>query len=388
MAEPHFPQFNKLPINLRCRVWDIFAFPPGPMLHVLFPEKDYEHCRVTIYSTKAKGTSHVADMATTCALMQVNQEARKHVLSGRQPFYVEDRIYDLRVLFHSAHESRNLEGSWEKRSFYNFFFVNWDIDMFCFRGGRIQYQLHNMFEEDILAKIKHIAIEFGGLIGLGDKDNTISALSYNQLSKEPTPKPLDMICSHLPSLKTIFLALNHSTVYRLCHYVLFHDRDWPEDVDSDDPDYDESLERPDWQLEAEKEVTGWITSLPEYKFGYHRVEPEKRCYSLQLLQYPSGRHHSLPYAKTDFGKWVDEFVSFAKEDATEAYAREHGRVVYAEDDLEGFKARGGKVEEVDLVEVQMVMDHYGAFDEKLGGYYRKRNPPVCTSGSSFSRLDG
>ncbi|KAI1296240.1 hypothetical protein F5Y03DRAFT_398922 [Xylaria venustula] len=299
----------------------------------------WDYPGVLIYSTKATATSNVVDIETTRALIQVNHESR------------------------DARGSGDFDGNWEKPSFHKFFFV------------------YMLFDEAILAKIKHVAVEIGKLDMF---DGKLIAPAYRGLGKETTPKPLDKLCAYLPSLKTIFLALNHSTVYELSRELMLHERDWPDEFDSDDTDYDESLARSNQQVAAEMrmEVTDWITSLPEYKFGYHRVEPKKRCYALLPLSYYSGRDNPPPKVQTDFGTWVHELLLFAKEDVIEAYRREHKRYIFAADDLEGLEvqiaeatAKGYEIE-MDLIEVQMVMDHHGAFEERLHGYYRKRKSRV------------
>ncbi|KAI0966774.1 hypothetical protein F4678DRAFT_448095 [Xylaria arbuscula] len=141
MSEPSFPQFRRLPFELRDAVWAEYALPRGPMLHSLSIRWE-EPCADYIVSSFPTSCIEPSDyskidlllLPTTRALMQVNREARKAVLAGRQHPRVDNNIgiirYETQVFLGGIYQPRSSHRS--GILLHKIFFVNWDIDMFYY----------------------------------------------------------------------------------------------------------------------------------------------------------------------------------------------------------------------------------------------------------------
>ncbi|CAJ2503039.1 Uu.00g104330.m01.CDS01 [Anthostomella pinea] len=112
-------KFNDLATELRLMIWEIYALPDAPLLHV-------------ISSTKRQLTSfnmlNCKHIPTIRSLMQVNQESRQAVLGSRQ--LVRFPGGSAWAAFYGVGQQRSGCSSPALQILYPFFFVNWEKDMF------------------------------------------------------------------------------------------------------------------------------------------------------------------------------------------------------------------------------------------------------------------
>ncbi|KAI0441120.1 hypothetical protein F4803DRAFT_552425 [Xylaria telfairii] len=130
MSEIGFPQFTRLPYELRHIIWASYALPRGPMLHSVSPVDDDGGegknyvliCSFSLSGLDCDAHVDVCTLPTTRALMQVSYEARKAALSGRQLQRVINSDSFSVKTFNGAIRSH---GHWKDRLIYHkFFFVN------------------------------------------------------------------------------------------------------------------------------------------------------------------------------------------------------------------------------------------------------------------------
>ncbi|KAI0814149.1 hypothetical protein GGR55DRAFT_701872 [Xylaria sp. FL0064] len=307
MSYIRFLQFNRLPAELRHEIWDLFALPRGPVLHTI-SRTLLNGRRIALFSEVEEGLLMELDrLPTTRALMQVNQEARIAVLSGRQ----------LQNPFDSssfAILARHGDTFHQK-----FFFVNWDIDMFFFRNGA-QHIIHSVFEKSALSKIKHIAIEIDGPKQDG---NVLRAPGYyNLVDKNTFCDPMFFARSHLPSTETIYLVLHYvPTVHTMTTFMMFPMENCEGDVDDySNRTHFETMSRLSvfmGELNSKEENSDFGMRLPEDKFGLQHFEIESPTYTWKPIYYLSGRECPQNRVKALFRDWVDEMVSRAIEDVKE-----------------------------------------------------------------------
>ncbi|KAI1419871.1 hypothetical protein F5Y12DRAFT_792671 [Xylaria sp. FL1777] len=116
-----FPQFSKLPPELRFAVWRVLGLPSGPMYHYLCGDSS-SHLEVP--------QSHIMQ---AIQVSQVNREARREVLQGRQ-----------------LHTVRYGEG------FTKPIFVNWDLDFFEIDPNMSGLETTG---PEVLKKIKNVVVK-------------------------------------------------------------------------------------------------------------------------------------------------------------------------------------------------------------------------------------
>ncbi|KAI0903189.1 hypothetical protein F4823DRAFT_636546 [Ustulina deusta] len=357
MPELKFPRFNQLPPELRDDIWARFALPRGPMLHSISPKVGMEDLMLGSLALSGRDIDqmvNVYNLPTTRALMQVNQEARKAVLAGRELQKVSDHrypdhMYTLNVFLGGVY---NINDNGKRRlMLHRFFFVNWDIDMFYFRCG-LQEVMHMFLDSDFLHKIKHIAIEIDGP---KSRRNVLYAPPYHNLWGTTISCPMSFIRPSLPSVSTIYLAIGYYTVQRMGAYMLhpkYNDSEnegQGQDQNEPEVDSDDELETDfgmyftdDIEWIDEEACEEWLAQLPMDKYGFHHIEPSRK-YVLKTLNYLSGRKNPTR-VEGSFSDWVDELTSRAKEETREICGQP--------------------------VEVEMVMDHCGDFDHMIRVYHR------------------
>ncbi|RWA07585.1 hypothetical protein EKO27_g7508 [Xylaria grammica] len=353
MSDPNRSSFNRLPEKVRLAIWENFALPRRPLFHSI----SYAHHSERYFmlftfdmtgDDKHSERDRLLRHSTTRALMQVNREARKTVLAGRELQRVAHTNMNVCVgcTYGSISPVRpGLYGFILQK----FFYVNWDIDMFYFRCGlHISNPLEAFLDKSCLPKMKQIAIDIRGP----------SAVGNNYLLKAPTYKrifgvysdPYWTFAQNLPSLNTILMVVDRHTSRKLWGHSTLDEDEWEgplvpdQDVDSDaGNNYGErdSTEGED----DEWMYLEWIESYPKDEFGFHRFSPEFYDMELYRRLFCLVRQQlSVDKVKVPFKEWVEEIVSSAKEDAKEALGRP--------------------------IDIQMVMDHLGSYDNDIGGYHR------------------
>ncbi|KAI1277348.1 hypothetical protein F5Y07DRAFT_398604 [Xylaria sp. FL0933] len=306
MSDIRFPQFNRLPAELRYEIWDHFALPRGPVLHTM-SRTLLNGRRIALFSEVEEGLLMELDrLPTARALMQVNQEARIAVLSGRQ----------LQNPFNSS--SSAILARYGDTFHQNFFFVNWDIDMFFFRNGA-QHVIHSVFEKSALSKIKHIAIEIDGPKQDG---NVLRAPSYYNLVDKTFCDPMFFARSHLPSTETIYLVLdNVPTMHAMTTFMMLPMENREGDVDDySNRTHFETMSRLNLfmgELNSKEENSDFRMRLPEDKLGFQHFEIESPTYTRKPVYYLSGREYPQNRVKALFRDWIGEMVSRAIEDVKE-----------------------------------------------------------------------
>ncbi|KAI1348976.1 hypothetical protein F5Y01DRAFT_317176 [Xylaria sp. FL0043] len=306
MSDIRFPQFNRLPAELRHEIWDFFALPRGPVLHTM-SRTLLNGRRIALFSEVEEGLLMELDrLPTARALMQVNQEARIAVLSGRQ----------LQNPFNSS--SFAILARYGDTFHQKFFFVNWDIDTFFFQNGTQRF-IHSVFEKSALSKIKHIAIEIGGPKQDG---NVLRAPSYYNLVDKTFCDPMFFARSHLPSTETIYLVLDYvPTVHAMTTFMMLPMENREGDVDDySNRTHFETMSKLNLfmgELNSQEENSDFRMRLPEDKLGFQHFDIESPTYTRKPVYYLSGRECPQNRVKALFRDWVDEMVSRAIEDVKE-----------------------------------------------------------------------
>ncbi|TRX96305.1 hypothetical protein FHL15_002577 [Xylaria flabelliformis] len=331
MSETTFPQFRRLPCELRQKVWAEYALPRGPMVHsISYSGNLIDNFLLCSFSFDCDGVDpysqvNVYHLATTRALMQVNYEARKTVLVGRQlqrvissdHFSIEafhgggSRLQD--YLFNSSR--------WRRYRlphgviYHKFFFVNWDIDLFYFRSG-IHNFMDTILEESCLQKMQRIAVE---IRGPKVKNGGLYAPSYTTFF-DPWKCTGSPVSPHLlASVKIISLVLTYKAARKIYqqHLIEHHNRE---------PDTE-----PSGDIEEYKEATGtglepsqigecdyqkWARCIPrEGKYGFvdHSQFFNRPLTRLAL----PGDVWETPLISLE--DWIDEMISKTEGDARENF---------------------------------------------------------------------
>ncbi|KAI0450233.1 hypothetical protein F5B21DRAFT_529221 [Xylaria acuta] len=362
MSELNFPQFSRLPFELRDAIWVRFALPRGPMLHSISYRHTVEDLRLCSFFLSGPGIN-LFMLPTTRALMQVNQEARKAVLAGRQLQGVDNSIYTIDVFLGGVYNIR--DGYKRHLMLHKFFFVNWDIDMFYFRRG-LHMHMGKFLDSSCLYKMKRIALEIKGPSAQVDG---LYAPSYSQLFDGTSISAL----ANLPSLDTIYLVLDFHAVRRIYAYTQFtmgsesdsdeqsetysvelddeNDSEAEEELDGDSElhsyieEYKEygEIDFPDCSFESDDEddYEDWLSELPEDQYGFHHVESGSHRYP---ETFTFRQQAPLTQIEISFQDWVDRMISSTKGDTMEFCGHP--------------------------VDIQMVMDLYGGICRMVGSYYR------------------
>ncbi|KAI0533233.1 hypothetical protein GGR58DRAFT_517078 [Xylaria digitata] len=372
MADLVFPQFSRLPSELRCEVWGNFALPQGPMLHSIshrcYADNKYMFCSFVSNGRDNDRRINLLKISATRALMQVNREARKAVLAGRDLHKVTRR--KMKVFMgglYNKNKAKPLE--YEDPLLQNFFFLNPDLDMFYFRCG-LHLNPALFLDKSCLQKMQRIAIDIRGPISKG---GMLYAPSYSKLFGANSEPHWLFARDNLPSLKTIVLVLGVHAVRRLYIYssgfnhagfdedqenetnihkwygeddiMSERDSDWGEPA-TDDHEY--AYGHPDGPHENvgldEEKYDDDLEKLFSDRFGFHNVEPESCRCAFKPVMYLSGRQAPPVQVSIAFRRWVREMVSRAKGEASEYLKRP--------------------------IDIQMVMDHSGNFFDPIEGYYR------------------
>ncbi|KAI1737392.1 hypothetical protein F4680DRAFT_468180 [Xylaria scruposa] len=381
MSELSFPQFNRLPTELRDEIWVKFALPRGPMLHSIsyrhrcplpgepMPDQDeVEDILLCSFSMGSPGVDLFL-FPTTLALMQVSQEARKAVLAGRQPQKLEPGKYNPAVFFGGVY---NFENDEERRLLlHKTFFVNWDIDMFYFRE-RLHLHMEEFLDRSCLLKMKRITLEVRGPC---IKADAVWAPDYKRLFNRKSIS--NMV--NLPSLQIIYLALSFRAIRRMYAYEqtlptsdIEIDSDMEMDPDEEDEEDDsDSEEESDEDSESDSDIEpgedeafqpsgpifdsdddydyeDWVIELPKDQYGFHHVEP--KTYS-NLERPPTRLFSKRPIRQLSLRSWASVMVCSTREDIMKCY--------------EG------------PVDIQMVMDVYGSICRVIDSYYRGLSGFFC-----------
>ncbi|KAI1758066.1 hypothetical protein F4782DRAFT_524762 [Xylaria castorea] len=370
MSELKFPQFNRLPFELRDAIWVMFALPRGPMLHSISGRLTRKNIMICSFSLDGLAVNPLM-LPTTRALMQVSHEARKAVLAGRQLQRLVHNIFKYDVFLGGVY---NVKDPKQRLMLHKFFFVNWAIDMFYFRQ-QLHMGMGRFLDSSFLSKVKRIAIDVEGPSTQGE---ILYAPNYSQLFGGTSIS--DVII--LPSLDTIYLALNFNAVRQMYSYAqLMTDSESDsyeysemgsdeqdeqnEQDEEDDSEVEEELDEvPELDSDTEEEEEyddiessgdgfgsddendygEWLNELPKDQFGFHHVEPETYSHLDRPLAVLFGEQWPLSLIEISFQDWVDQMVSSTKAETEYFCGRPIG--------------------------VQMVMDVYGGICHIVGGYYR------------------
>ncbi|KAI0183779.1 hypothetical protein EV127DRAFT_516710 [Xylaria flabelliformis] len=134
-----FPQFSKLTKDLRLAIWGRFALPQR-LYHLLRQDLNWV-TDVTVSDFEVyKRRGEVR------RIMQVNREARREVLRGRQ-LVVWDKTWDLK--------GRPQPGP-------SYSFVNWELDLF---SVKFVHSHGNPWSKEPFNKIKNLAVGISGMFG-------------------------------------------------------------------------------------------------------------------------------------------------------------------------------------------------------------------------------
>ncbi|KAK5625275.1 hypothetical protein RRF57_000991 [Xylaria bambusicola] len=336
MPRRRFPQFSRLPTELRYEIWSFHGLPRGPMLHTISPGRLATSVVMTSVAMDIHNEDYMIDLPTIWASIQVSHEARKVVLAGRElQWFKQDRVLKTRGF------TGGVCNIYEKKkrhpSVHNFFFVNWDIDMFYFRRG-LQHHIGNLFDEKYTREIKHIAVEVNGP---AEARGALHAPSYDEILGDISPFPTSFFRFFLPSVKTVYLAMSFYAVHQICSYMTRR----PLDGYDDDMnlqfrgDFDIQME-PEQEIEHKNLIHLW----PSGDFGFHHIEASGRYYRNPIRYTPGRMPYLQPQAQGSFEDWVKEMVSQAQ--------------IEAEKDLRRFP------------KFKMVMDHNGSYETLIKGYHR------------------
>ncbi|KAI0856023.1 hypothetical protein F4860DRAFT_529535 [Xylaria cubensis] len=329
MSETTFPQFSRLPCELRQKVWAQYALPRGPMIHsISYSRNQIDKFLLCSFRVDCDGVDpysriNVYHLSTTRALMQVNYEARKTVLVGRQ---LQRVVSSDRISIQTFHGGSRLQdylfniirwGPYRPSHgiYHKFFFVNWDIDLFYFRSG-VHNHMDTILEESCLQKMQRMAVE---IRGPKVKSGGLYAPSYTTFFDpwKSTGSPIDRRL--LASVKVISLVLSYKAARKIYqhHLIEQHNR--------------ESDTEPSGDIEEYKEVTGigfepsqigecnyekWARCIPrEDKYGFidHSHFFNRPLTRLAL----PGDVWETPLIS--FEDWIDELISKTEGDARENF---------------------------------------------------------------------
>ncbi|KAI0551704.1 hypothetical protein F4679DRAFT_582165 [Xylaria curta] len=350
MSEITFPQFSRLPCELRQKVWTQYALPRGPMIHsISYVGRVIHWNKILLCSFSLGGTCYdkysqvnVYNLPTTRALMQVNYEARKTVLVGRQlQRVVNSNQFNVNT-FHGRSGSQihlYVRASRQQpcQLFYKFFFVNWDIDVFYFRSG-IQIVMHTILDESCLQKMQRMAVEIRGPRTIKGGLYAPGYTCFLGSKRVPVVPSVPL----LASVNKVFLVLGYKAAHKIYKQNLAEQSDVPytvlsgeavpyiSDTDSEASSMDES------------DYEGWCDRLPPPdEFGFHHIEAEPGYY----FETPLTR--LAPPGTISFHDWATIMIHEAERDARECFC---GRPI----------------------DVHMVMDLDGHFDDWIKSYYKNQ----------------
>ncbi|KAI1734965.1 hypothetical protein F4680DRAFT_453359 [Xylaria scruposa] len=379
MSEITFPQFSRLPCELRLKVWTEYALPPGPMIHSISYNGSWPHGNNILLCSFGLGSPYwnrynkysqvnVHYLSTTRSLMQVNYEARKTVLGGRQLQRVVDSNHFNVNTFHGGsslgiHPDGHVNVTDSRRPhgmiYHKFFFVNWDIDMFYFRSG-IQSVMHMILDESCLQKMQRMAVEIRGPRA---RNEGLYALWYTDLfdmqrtSRVPVvpAAPVSLTRRLLASVNKIFLVLGYKAARKIYKQNLAEQDDREPDTVLDEVLYIGETDSEAGSVD-ESDYDAWCDDLPPRdEFGFHHIEAEPGYY----FETPLTRLDQL--GLISFQDWAAGTVHEAERDARENYC---GRPV----------------------DVHMVMDLDGHFDGWIMSYYRNRYFQFGVSGEPIGTM--
>ncbi|TRX88342.1 hypothetical protein FHL15_010780 [Xylaria flabelliformis] len=134
-----FPQFPRLPTEIRIAIWGQFALPKK-LQHIV---RQGSNCITEVILSNPAGSRKRMDIRR---IMQVNAEARHEVLQGHQLV-----VWD---------KTRDLQG--RPRPTSSFSFVNWELDLFSVRS-RNGYE--KRFTKEPYNRIKNLAVGIVGSFG-------------------------------------------------------------------------------------------------------------------------------------------------------------------------------------------------------------------------------
>ncbi|KAI1113554.1 hypothetical protein F5Y14DRAFT_451920 [Nemania sp. NC0429] len=309
VSEPGFPQFNWLPWELRHAIWEQFALPRGPVVHSI--RHYWTHGpSLALGSWTSEAPAIDFDMLPTIrALMQTSREAREAVLAGRQLQRLDDGI-------------RLLCGS----KFYpmapNYFFVNWEIDLFYF-GRTLPLGLFYTGQGSWVSKIKRLAVALQDTL---DNRHVVVVSCFDDFL-------WFSLMEHLPdllSLKNVYLVFENGPARRLYQHARLPPSQNGDEFDQnetvtieEDPetysDGESSWEPPrpydEWD-DDDWDFTCWMDELPTDLWGFHNVGPESDLHARRSRKLTC-IVTKIPNDKTrmPFLDWLNSMVSGTKEEA-------------------------------------------------------------------------
>lgn len=239
----------------------------------------------------------VPQLPTTRALMQVSYQARRAVLAGREMVKCEGNV--LKAFLGGLFPSASITQDWTPK-FHNYFFVDWEIDMFYFRGA---VNVSTFLDQTSMYAIKRIAIDIEGPEDV-DED-LLTAPEYDRdLFMESTIQDLSM----LASLELLYLVLDYNFVRGMYssrqRAIAAADEDGDDEDDDDDSETDEfeddqgydsegnsidgdgddaSEEDPEQDeddgtasefLDYDSDHIEWLCELGTERYGFHPVKRE------------------------------------------------------------------------------------------------------------------
>ncbi|KAI1349578.1 hypothetical protein F5Y01DRAFT_327337 [Xylaria sp. FL0043] len=239
MSEPSFPKFNLFPTELRLAVWNYYALPRTPLLWSVSYRGSVGELLFCPFGLKGR-TINPLMLPTMRALMKVNREAREAVLAGRELQRVKQGGYRVTtflnmVVNQSAMRRRQIE-------MHNFFFVNWDIDVFYFRRG-LHLDVGQFLDSSCLLKVKRIAIDIKTpWLELGEPEGSrLHVPPHAWLFYGTSIQNVE----RLPALRSIHLVLDCHAIRRLYAYTKILGgvkSDGEENIKTYDPHHNEGSE--------------------------------------------------------------------------------------------------------------------------------------------------
>ncbi|KAI0805580.1 hypothetical protein GGR55DRAFT_697713 [Xylaria sp. FL0064] len=255
MSEPSFPKFNLFPTELRLAVWNYYALPRTPLLWSVSYRCSVGELLFCPFGLKGR-TINPLMLPTMRELMKVNREARTAVLAGRELQRVKQGGYTVTtflnmVINQLAKRRRQIE-------MHNFFFVNWDIDVFYFRRG-LHLDVGQFLDRSCLLKVKRIAIDIKTpWLELGEPGGSrLHVPPYAWLFYGTSIQAV----KKLPALESIHLVLDFHAMRRLYAHTKI--------LGGIESDGEEETEMHDLHHDEESENTG-----PGAFFGGSDIEME------------------------------------------------------------------------------------------------------------------
>ncbi|KAI1110634.1 hypothetical protein F5Y14DRAFT_465360 [Nemania sp. NC0429] len=300
---PSFPQFNQLPFELRHMIWDQFALPAEPMLFTVMNTV----CKCFDPTVRFSEPARIGlpTIATTRALMQVNKEARKAVLRGRQLQKFNCKDYDVRV-FTGCGWPLYLRGC---------FFVNWEVDCFYLRERRLGYlEIPDLLNEGPMHQIKNIAIDLESplrCLTWSGPPETESDPGYRTVQYD-TLESLEELKA-LQSLKTIYLVYDFDTLTRVYASV--------QPATENDSNGGGDGGPHSFDPKTSYEYGNWVPGLPKDKYGFYHLGPEPAPYFQGNPTFFFRKGRGGPRVELPFKDWVRDTELSIKNEAEGIFKR-------------------------------------------------------------------